>query len=550
MMEQKNLILAIGLSLVVLFGSQFLITRLFPPAHPVATTSTTATTGTTPSPGTAAVPAAPAAASFKPRAEALAESPRVDIRSDSVMGSIALTGGRLDDLTLAKYRETVQKDSPLVVLLNPPGTADAYYADFGWIGDSGSTLKLPDGNTRWTADGTALTPDHPVTLTWDNGQGLLFARKFEVDQNYMFTVTDSVKNAGAAETKLYPYAQILRVGTPKTAGYYILHEGLIGVLDGSLKETKYTSIAKSGEESFASTGGWLGFTDKYWLTALVPAQADSISALFAHDKVDATDRYWTNFRDAKPAVLAPGATVSSTMHVFAGAKVVRLLNEYRDKLGIPLFERAVDFGWFWFLTEPLFFVLDFIYKLVGNFGVAILMLTILVRLCLFPLANKSFRAMNKMKNLTPLMAQLRERNKDDKAKLNQEMMELYKREKVNPAAGCLPVVVQIPVFFCLYKTLFVTIEMRHAPFFGWIKDLSAPDPTSWMNLFGLAPWAVPVGLPFVATLSLGVWPILMGVTMFLQQKLNPAPPIRCRRRSSCSCPSSSHSRWRISPRGW
>jgi YidC/Oxa1 family membrane protein insertase len=526
MMEQKNLILAIGLSLVVLFGSQFLITRLFPPPHPVVTTSTTATTttGNTTSPGTAAVPAAPPAAVFKPRPEALAASPRVEIRSDSLLGSIALTGGRLDDLTLAKYRETVQKDSPLVVLLNPPGTSDAYYADFGWIADSGSSLKLPDGNTRWTSDGTALTPDHPVTLTWDNGQGLLFARKFEVDQNYMFTVTDSVKNAGAVETKLYPYAQILRVGTPKTAGYYILHEGLIGVLGGHLQETKYASIAKSGEESFDSTGGWLGFTDKYWLTALVPAQADTINALFAHDKLDQTDRYWTNFRDAKPAVLAPGTTVSSTMHIFAGAKVVRLLNDYRDKLGIPLFERAVDFGWFWFLTEPLFFVLDFIYKLVGNFGVAILMLTILVRLCLFPLANKSFRAMNKMKNLTPLMAQLRERNKDDKAKLNQEMMELYKREKVNPAAGCLPVVVQIPVFFCLYKTLFVTIEMRHAPFFGWIKDLSAPDPTSWMNLFGLAPWAVPVGLPFVATLSLGVWPILMGVTMFLQQKLNPAPP--------------------------
>jgi len=525
MMEQKNLILAIGLSLVVLFGSQFLITRLFPPTHPVATTSTTATaTGSTTSTGTAAVPAAPAAVAFKPRPEALAESPRVEIRSDALLGSIALTGGRLDDLTLARYRETVQRDSPLVVLLNPLGSQDAYFADFGWLADSTSKVKLPDANTRWTSDGPVLTPEHPLTLTWDNGEGLLFARKFELDQNYMFTVTDSVKNSGAAEVKLYPYAQILRYGTPKTAGYYILHEGLIGVLGGHLQETKYSSIAKSGEENFESTGGWLGFTDKYWLSALIPNQAVDIKASFGHDKVGEIDRYQTYFRDVKGASLAPGATVSSTSHVFAGAKVVRLLNEYRDRLGIPLFERAVDFGWFWFLTEPLFFVLDFIYKLVGNFGVAILMLTILVRLILFPLANKSFRAMNKMKNLTPLMAQLRERNKDDKAKLNQEMMELYKREKVNPAAGCLPVVVQIPVFFCLYKTLFVTIEMRHAPFFGWIKDLSAPDPTSWMNLFGLAPWAVPVGLPFVATLSLGVWPILMGVTMFLQQKLNPAPP--------------------------
>jgi YidC/Oxa1 family membrane protein insertase len=526
MMEQKNVILAIGLSLIVLFGSQYLIAHFFPPAHPVATTSTTstATTSETAVQGNAAAPATPAAAAFKPRDAALAESPRVKIHTESLLGSIALTGGRLDDLTLAKYRETVQKDSPLVVLLNPPGTADAYYADFGWLADSGSALKLPDTNTHWTADGTTLTADHPVTLTWDNGQGLLFTRKFEVDQNYMFTVTDSVKNTGTTAAKLYPYGRILRFGTPKTAGYYILHEGLIGVFDRSLKETKYSSIAKSGEESFDSTGGWLGFTDKYWLAALIPTQSDSIKARFAHEKVDNTDLYQTDFHDAGPNALAPGATVSSTAHVFAGAKVVTLLDHYRDEFNIPLFERAVDFGWFWFLTEPLFFILDFLYKLIGNFGFAILSLTILVRLCLFPLANKSFRAMNKMKNLTPLMTQLRERYKDDKAKLNQEMMDLYKREKVNPAAGCLPVVVQIPVFFCLYKTLFVTIEMRHAPFFGWIKDLSAPDPTSWLNVFGLAPWPVPLDWPFVATLSLGVWPILMGVTMFLQQKLNPAPP--------------------------
>jgi YidC/Oxa1 family membrane protein insertase len=523
MMEQKNLILAIVLSAIVLFGSQYLLNRFYPPAHPVATTST-ATTGDATAPGTASQPATPAAPAFKPRDAALAESARVRISSDSLLGSIALTGGRLDDLTLARYHETVQRDSPLVTLLNPPGTANAYYADFGWLADSGAALKLPEASTRWSADGTTLTPEHPVTLSWDNGQGLTFTRKFEVDQNYMFTVTDSVKNAGTAAAKLYPYGRILRFGTPKTAGYYILHEGLIGVFDGSLKETKYASIAKSGAEDFESTGGWLGFTDKYWLAALVPSQPSAIKASFRHEKVDATDLYQTDFHDAGGTALAPGATISSQTHVFAGAKVVRLLNQYRDQYAIPLFERAVDFGWFWFLTEPLFFVLDFIYKLVGNFGIAILMLTILVRLCLFPLANKSFRAMNKMKNLTPLMTQLRERYKDDKAKLNQEMMELYKREKVNPAAGCLPVVVQIPVFFCLYKTLFVTIEMRHAPFFGWIKDLSAPDPTSWINLFGLAPWPVPMDFPFVSTLSLGVWPILMGVTMFLQQKLNPAPP--------------------------
>jgi YidC/Oxa1 family membrane protein insertase len=523
MMEQKNLILAIVLSAIVLFGSQFLLNHFYPPAQPVATTGTTET-GAPPAPGTAAPPATPATAVFKTREQALEESARVKISSDSLLGSIALTGGRLDDLTLAKYHETVQKNSPLVTLLNPYGTKDAYYADFGWVSDSGSGVKLPGADTRWTADGTMLTPEHPVTLTWDNGGGLTFTRKFEVDQNYMFTVTDSVKNTGTTATKLYPYGRILRFGTPKTAGYYILHEGLIGVFDRSLKEVKYSSISKEGKQDFTSTGGWLGFTDKYWLAALIPTQSDAIDASFVHEKVDDNDRYYTNFLYSKGGALAPGASISSQTRVFAGAKVVRLLDQYRDQYNIPLFERAVDFGWFWFLTEPLFFVLDFIYKLVGNFGVAILILTILVRLCLFPLANKSFRAMNKMKNLTPLMTQLRERYKDDKAKLNQEMMELYKREKVNPAAGCLPVVVQIPVFFCLYKTLFVTIEMRHAPFFGWIKDLSAPDPTSWINLFGLAPWPVPMDFPFVATLSLGVWPILMGITMFLQQKLNPAPP--------------------------
>ena len=520
-MEQKNLILAVVLSAIVLFGSQWLVNRYFPPPQPVATTSTT-TVGTS-SPGAAAPPAAPAAPTFKPRLDVLQESPRVKIRSDSLEGSISLVGGRLDDLTLAKYHETVEPNSPLVTLFNPPGTENAYYADFGWLADGGSALKLPDPSTRWTADGGALSPGHPITLTWDNGQGLTFTRKFDVDQNYMFTVTDGVKNNGTAAAKLYSYGRVVRVGTPKVLGYTVLHEGLLGVFGGSLKETTYSSIAGKGELTFDSTGGWLGFTDKYWLAALIPAQSSPITARFAHQKVDGTDLYQTDFHVTDGQELAPGASVSYETRTFAGAKVVRLLNRYRDELGIPLFERAVDFGYLWFLTEPLFFLLDYIYQLIGNFGVAILVLTVLVRLAMYPLANKSFRAMNRMKSLTPLMTELRERFKDDKAKLNQEMMELYKREKVNPAAGCLPVLVQIPVFFCLYKTLLVTIEMRHAPFFGWIKDLSAPDPTSWINLFGLAPWAVPQ-FPLVATISLGVWPILMGVTMYLQQKLNPAPP--------------------------
>ncbi len=530
MLDQKNVILAVVLSAIILFGSQYIIARFFPPPHPVqATTTLTTSTGGGILP---AVPVAPAAPAFKPRAEALAASPRIEIRSDRLIGSISLAGGRLDDLTLAAYHETVDPKSPLIALLNPPDAQGAYYSDFGWQTDSGASLKLPGPETPWTTKDSTLSPDHPVILTWSNGQGLTFTRKFEVDQNYMFTVTDGVTNAGSAPVNLFPYGRVRRVGTPKTLGYSVIHEGLLGVFGGSLKEVTYAGIAKAGTESFDSTGGWLGFTDKYWLVAVVPSQDAAISVVFADDRSSGTDAYVAGFRTAAPLTVAPGASASSAMHVFAGAKLVHILDQYRDQLHIPLFERAVDFGWFWFLTEPLFFVMDFLYRVIGNFGLAIFALTICVRLLLFPLANKSFRAMNKMKGLQPQMVVLRERFKDDKQRLNQETMELYKREKVNPAAGCLPILVQIPVFFCLYKTFVVTIEMRHAPFFGWIRDLSSPDPTSWVNLFGLLPWGVPHDLSMLGPLagialslvSLGVWPIIMGITMWLQQKLNPAPP--------------------------
>jgi YidC/Oxa1 family membrane protein insertase len=548
-MDQKNFILAIVLSGLILFLFWVVLPQFFPHYFPgmggvvtqtnTATTSTTTTGQTTagqttgqPTTGQPAVPATPAAAAFKPRAAALADSPRVEIRTDRLLGTISLVGGRLDDLTLANYRETVDPTSPQIVLLNPPGTDDAYYADFGWVTDAGMKFNLPNSSTRWTADGAPLTSEHPVTLSWDNGEGLTFTRIFSLDKNFMFTVTDAVKNGGKVALKLYPYGRIRRVGTPPLAGYAILHEGLLGVLGGSLKEVKYSAIAKAGSEPFDSTGGWLGITDKYWLVALAPDQAAPIHVNFLHDTEANKDVYLTNYNGASALDLAPGGSASSTTHLFAGAKEVHLLADYRDRLGIPLFERAVDFGYLYFLTKPIFYLLDFIYHAIGNFGVAILVLTVCVRILMFPLANKSFRAMNKMKKLTPLMTELRERHKDDKQRLNQEMMELYKREKVNPAAGCLPVLVQIPVFFCLYKVLFVTIEMRHAPFFGWIKDLSAPDPTTWLNLFGLLPWHVPhdfsslgiVAGIVAAVAHLGVWPILMGLTMFLQQKLNPPPP--------------------------
>jgi YidC/Oxa1 family membrane protein insertase len=531
MMDQKNFVLALVISAVILLGSQFVIQRYFPTPHR-APTQTSATDSPTTTGGTTAQPIAPAVAAEKPRADVIGGSPRVAIRTNQLIGTISLVGGRLDDLTLANYRETVDPNSPQIVLLSPPGAKDAYYADFGWLADSAADVKLPGKDTNWTADAKELGTDRPVTLSWDNGQGLTFTRTFAVDQNYMFTVTDAVKNSGAAAVKLHPYGRIVRVGTPKTVGYYILHEGLLGVLGGSLQETKYSSLKPDQPELFNSTGGWLGITDKYWLVALVPNQADTLTARFVHTVNSGVNVYQTDFQNANALTLAPGGNVSTTSRLFAGAKVVRILSQYRDQLGVPKFELAVDFGWFWFLTEPIFWVLDHLNNLIGNFGLAILALTIMVRLLMFPLANKSFRAMNKMKKLTPLMTELRERHKDDKQRLNQEMMELYKREKVNPAAGCLPVLVQIPVFFCLYKTLFVTIEMRHAPFFGWIKDLSAPDPTTWVNLFGLLPWGVPHDLSFLgpvagiaaAVVSLGVWPIIMGVTMWLQQKLNPAPP--------------------------
>jgi YidC/Oxa1 family membrane protein insertase len=538
MEQHRNLILFVAISLGILLLFYAVLPHFFPayfPSPTAITTTNTASTGAGGATNSAGQPAAPAASptvAVKSRPDAIAANPRIAIKSDKVQGSISLVGGRVDDLTLSTYRETVEPNSPPIVLLNPPGTSNAYYADFGWL--SGDTkLKLPGPDTQWTASNEALTPEHPVILSWDNGEGLTFTRSFQLDRNYMFTVTDSVKNTGSADLQLYSYGRIRRVGTPVVIGGLYLHEGPLGVFDGTLHDSdKYSSI-KTAPVDYTSTGGWLGITDKYWLVALAPDQATPIKATFEHQLDNGEDVYLTNFRAANAVNLAAGANTSVITHLFAGAKEVHLLADYRDSLGLPLFDRAVDFGtYFYILTKPMFYLLDFLYRIIGNFGFAILGLTICVRLLLFPLANKSFRAMNKMKKLTPQMTELRERFKDDKQKLNQEMMELYKREKVNPAAGCLPIFVQIPVFICLYKTLYVTIEMRHAPFFGWIKDLSEPDPTSWINAFGLFPWHLPpeiAHIPFIGGLlisiaGLGVWPIIMGVTMFLQQKMNPPPP--------------------------
>jgi YidC/Oxa1 family membrane protein insertase len=541
-MEQRNLLIAIVLSVGILIAFQFGFERLRPPQPPGPPGGTPVTAPATSGPATGSAPPAPAAGTnsgtnapgaapahaAETRDAALTEQPRVKIDTPRLHGSIDLLGARLDDLTLANYHETVDPKSPEVVLLSPPGTQDPYLAEFGWVA-AGPDVKVPGPQTRWTETGGQLTPTNPVTLTWDNGQGLLFTRTIGVDSNYMFTVRDAVRNNGTDPVKLLPYGLISRTGTPHVAGYYILHEGLIGYLGGSLQEVKYSSLNPGIPIDYTSNGGWLGFTDKYWLTSLIPPQSEAVKARFTHTIDAGVDRYQTDYLGPEVTV-APDGTAESSARFFAGAKEVNLLDAYKDS-GIPLFDRAIDFGWFYFLTKPIFLILQFFYEIIGNFGLAILLLTLCVKLLFFPLANKSYNAMSKMKLLQPEIQKLRERFPDDKARQQQEMMALYKRVGANPLAGCLPIVIQIPVFFALYKVLFVTIEMRHAPFFGWIHDLSAPDPTSFANLFGLLPFTPPVNLPIVGSiLMIGAWPLVMGLTMFLQQKLNPQPvdPVQAR----------------------
>ena len=452
------------------------------------------------------------------REEALAATARIEVRSRRLLGSISVEGGRIDDITLADYRETIDAESPLIVLLSPQGSEAAYFAEFGWIGN-GATM--PDRNTIWRADGDLLTPEQPVTLTWDNGEGLLFTRRIALDDEYLFTVTQRVRNRGTAAVELLPYSLINRTNTPETLGFYILHEGLLGVFDGTLTEIDYDDLQDEpeGTESYQTTGGWIGITDKYWLVALLPDQSETVNARFIYTNVGGTDKYQVDTLRAALTV-PPGGAIEITDRVFVGAKEVSLLDAYAEALGNDdiNFDLAVDFGWFYFITKPIFYALSYFNDLIGNYGVAILMLTVLIKLGFFPLANKSYKAMSKMKKLQPKITEMKEKFGDDKAAMQKEMMALYKTEKVNPAAGCLPVIVQIPVFFSLYKVLFVTIEMRQAPFFGWIQDLSAPDPTSVFNLFGLIP------ITLYDFLVIGVWPLLMGATMWLQQKLNPQPP--------------------------
>ncbi len=537
MIDNRNMILAVVLSMAILLGFEFFFKSTAPVPPPeaqslvqkpaqVLTPMAGQIPGSAPSLPSASIssaipslgsPSLPGGANLAgiSRAEILARNNRVLINTPRLHGSIALTGGRIDDLTLIDYREKLDPKSPEIILLSPKGAIGSYYAQFGWVAPAG--VAVPGADTVWQARGKSLTPDTPVVLTWDNGAGLNFNRTYAIDENFMFTITQSVRNTSAGSVDLNPYGLISRGGTPKTTNFYILHEGLLGVFDGVLSEVDYEETRDAGEIKKPSTGGWMGITDKYWLAALVPDQKSLVDTRFLHRKQGVVDVYQVDYLGPQ-ATVASGATLETTNRFFAGAKEVLLLDAYEEKLGVAKFDLAIDFGWFYFLTKPIFYALLWIHGHVLNLGISILLLTVSIKLLFFPLANKSYTSMSKMKKLQPEITTLRERYAEDKTRLNQEMMALYKKEKVNPAAGCLPILIQIPVFFSLYKVLFVTIEMRHAPFFGWIHDLSAPDPTTLFNLFGLIPWAPPEIIPMI-----GVWPVIMGVTMFLQQKLNPQP---------------------------
>jgi YidC/Oxa1 family membrane protein insertase len=522
-MDTKNLILAIAASLAILLGWQTFIEQPRQAEKQAELERHEQAAGRDPDKiGVPSVPSAAgtqAAVAAEPRSrdEVIADTDRITINTPALGGTINLIGGRFDDLILREYRDTIEPDSKLITLLSPRGSEDPYFAEFGWLTGNGTVSG--GGQTRWTANQSELTPDSPVVLTTRTDDGLQLTRTIEVDDHFMFTLTDRIQNTGTAPVNVSQFGRITRVNEPDTLGFFILHEGPIGILGDTLHEIDYDDLEDEPEtpETFESEGGWLGFTDIYWLTALIPDQDTEVDARFLFDPTGTgANLYQTDYRgEAIP--LAPGELAEVTSRFFAGAKVSKLLTAYRDDLGIERFEMSIDFGWFFFLTKPLLNVIIFFANFLGNFGLAILLVTVIIKMFFFPLANKSYKSMSAMKALQPKMTEMREKYADDKPGMQRELMALYKREKVNPVSGCLPIALQIPVFFALYKVLFISIEMRHAPFFGWVKDLSAPDPLNIITLFGAVPWDPPFGL------ALGVWPILMGITMFLQQKLNPAP---------------------------
>jgi YidC/Oxa1 family membrane protein insertase len=515
--NHNNLMLAVVLSMAVLLMWQL----VFPPPKPPPQSPSQQTEATGTSPGSLGTPGI---AGGPGQSEAgAAKSPRVAIKTPSIEGSIALRGARIDDVQLVNYHDTPDPSSPKVVLLQPSDSKSPYFSEHGWLAPGGATV--PNKDTVWSvADGAQLTAEQPLVLTWDNGAGLTFKRTISVDENYLFTIADEVSNNSGSDVVLHPYGRLYRHGTPEIEGFFVQHEGIIAWLGETerLQQFTYSGILDEEKpETFSNiTGGWLGFTDKYWAATLVPDQEKPYSVKFwAPSRKSSADgeSFQTEYQQG-PVTVVNGGTAKVSSRLFAGAKQVGLIGEYQTKFNILDFDYLIDWGWFFFITKPLYFLLNWLYGLFGNFGLAILATTVIVKAAFFPLANRAYVSMAQMKKLQPEMERLKKQYPDDKQKQQQEMMALYQKEKINPLAGCFPILLQIPVFFALYKVLFVSIDMRHAPFYGWITDLSAPDPTSIFNLFGLLPFAVP------EFLMIGVWPLIMGITMWLQMQLNPSQP--------------------------
>lgn len=509
MTDHKNMILAIALSALVLIGWTVIADTWFPPANPPVTTIEQGREVPVDQPTVSAAAETPQA--IRERATVLAETPRIRIETPRLAGSINLAGARIDDLVLVTEREGIGSDSPPVRLFSPAGSPDAYFGTFGWTGDG---LRLPDAETVWRASGETLTPDTPVTLSWDNGEGQHFEIRLSVDAGYMFAAEQHVVNRGDAPIAARPFALVSRVGVSADPDWWTMHVGPVGVFNGIADyDNNWSDVAEAGARTFSTRGGWLGFTDKYWLAALIPDQSRTLEAAFRHNR--GSDSYQADYTSA-PTIVAPGRGLQTTTHLFAGAKEEALLATYTDALGTRL-DKAIDWGWFEWFMQPIFKLLLWLFAHVGNFGLAIILLTVIVRLLLFPIAQKQFASMAAMRIVQPKMKAIQERYKDDRAKMQEEMMKLYREEKVNPLAGCLPIFLQIPIFYALYKVLMLSVEMRHEPFFLWIRDLSAPDPLTPVNLFGFLPFTPP------SFLVIGILPILVGVTMWLQMRLNPAP---------------------------
>lgn len=503
MNESKNLYIAILLSILVIFISGIIFPKKEIKHTPKPSLEITRQ-AEAPKQDTATAELAPLSLD-----DALNSDQRIEIENMSINGTLRVKGARFDDIILKKYKETLDQDSPDVELLYPSQTNTPYYAEFGWT-STDQNLKLPNNNTLWTVKGDKLTPSTPIVLLWNNGQGLLFVRKISIDQNYMFSIEQSVENNSNQAVTLYPYGLISRKVTKDNYGSGVVHTGGIAIADSKLKEEKYKAIKDDHQIEYSTTGGWAGFSDRYWFTSLILGNDYAAKLKFSNPK---EDNFQVDYLGSEVEI-APNSVGSNQVKFFAGAKEIKLIDSYAQNLNIDKFDLSIDFGWYYFLTKPFFYILDFLYDFIGNMGWAILLFALLLRLVMYPVASKSYESMSKMKKVQPKIKELQERYQEDKMKLQQETMALYKKEKINPAAGCLPLLIQIPVFFSLYKVLNIAIEIRHAPFIGWIKDLSAPDPLTL---------SVITHLPIPSLLNIGVWPIIMGLTMWIQQKLNPAP---------------------------